>query len=50
MRGWDENGRVFATAWGAAGSRLGGRRGNDVEDINHDLELVEAMAHQTQSV
>lgn len=49
MRGWDENGRVFATAWENNGQVLGRAGGvvMSVEDINRDLELVEAMAHQT---
>ncbi|MEK6751855.1 MAG: PfkB family carbohydrate kinase [Chloroflexota bacterium] len=49
MRGWDENGRVFATAWENSEQVLGQVGGvvMSVEDINRDLELVEAMAHQT---
>lgn len=51
MRGWDENGNVFATAWDAnASKQVLGRVGGvvmSIEDINRDLELVESMAHQT---
>ncbi|MBI5823538.1 MAG: ribokinase [Chloroflexi bacterium] len=51
MRGWDENGKVFATAWDAnASNQVLGQVGGvvmSVEDINRDLELVESMAHQT---
>lgn len=51
MRGWDENGRVFAKAWDAnASGQALGRVGGvvmSVEDVNRDLELVESMAHQT---
>ena len=43
MRGWDENGRVFATAWENSEQVLGRVGGvvMSVEDINRDLELVE---------
>jgi sugar/nucleoside kinase (ribokinase family) len=49
MRGWDENGRVFATAWENSDQILGRAGGvvMSLEDINRDLELVESMAHQT---
>lgn len=49
MRGWDENGKVFATAWENSEQvlrRVGGVV-MSIEDINRDLELVESMAHQT---
>jgi len=49
MRAWDENGRVAASRWENSEQTL--RRAGavvmSVEDINRDLELVEAMAHQT---
>ncbi len=49
MRGWDENGKVFATAWENSDQILGRVGGvvMSLEDINRDLELVESMAHQT---
>ena len=49
MRDWDENGKVFATAWGNSNQVLGRAGGvvMSLEDINRDLELVESMAHQT---
>ncbi len=49
MRGWDENGQVFATAWENSDQVLGRVGGvvMSIEDINRDLELVESMAHQT---
>ena len=49
MRGWDENGKVFATAWENSEQILGRAGGvvMSIEDINRDLELVESMAHQT---
>ncbi len=49
MRGWDENGRVFAAAWENSDQVLGQVGGvvMSIEDINRDLELVESMAHQT---
>ncbi|MBI3151943.1 MAG: ribokinase [Chloroflexi bacterium] len=49
MRGWDENGKVFATAWENSEQILGRVGGvvMSIEDINRDLELVESMAHQT---
>jgi len=49
MRGWDENGKVFATAWENSDQILGRVGGvvMSIEDINRDLEIVESMAHQT---
>ena len=49
MRGWDENGSVFATAWENSQQVLGQVGGvvMSLEDINRDLELVEWMAHHT---
>lgn len=49
MRAWDENGKVQASAWENSEQVLGPVGGvvMSVEDINRDLELVEAMAHQT---
>ncbi len=49
MRAWDENGKVHASAWENSEQVLGPVGGvvMSVEDINRDLELVEAMAHQT---
>ncbi len=49
MRGWDENGRVFATAWENSEQvlRRAGGVVMSIEDVNRDLELVESMAHQT---
>ena len=49
MRAWDENGRVHATAWEnkEPALRHAGAVVMSIEDINRDLELVEAMAHQT---
>lgn len=49
MRGWDENGKVFATAWENSDQVLGRVGGvvMSIEDINRDLEIVESMAHQT---
>ncbi|MBI2331195.1 MAG: ribokinase, partial [Chloroflexi bacterium] len=49
MRGWDEKGSVFATAWENSEQVLGQVGGvvMSVEDINRDLELVEWMAHHT---
>jgi len=49
MRGWDEKGSVFATAWENSEqvlSQVGGVV-MSFEDINRDLELVEWMAHHT---
>ncbi|MCB9146600.1 MAG: ribokinase [Anaerolineales bacterium] len=49
MRAWDEKGSVFAKAWENSEqvlSRVGGVV-MSLEDINHDLELVEWMAHHT---
>lgn len=49
MRGWDEKGSVFATAWENSEQVLGQVGGvvMSLEDINRDLELVEWMAHHT---
>ncbi|MCB0120291.1 MAG: hypothetical protein KDD72_14755 [Anaerolineales bacterium] len=49
MRGWDENGSVFAKAWENSEQVLGPAGGVvlSVEDINHDLEFVEWVAHHT---
>jgi sugar/nucleoside kinase (ribokinase family) len=51
MRVWDENGQVAACVWDAnAGEQALGQAGAvvmSVEDVNRDLEQVEAMAHQT---
>ena len=49
MRGWDEKGTVFATAWENSEQVLGQVGGvvMSLEDINRDLELVEWMAHHT---
>jgi sugar/nucleoside kinase (ribokinase family) len=49
MRGWDENGRVFARAWTNNGQILphAGVVILSVEDVERNLELVEEMAHQT---
>jgi sugar/nucleoside kinase (ribokinase family) len=49
MRGWDETGSVFATAWENSEQVLGQVGGvvMSVEDVNRDLELVEWMAHHT---
>lgn len=48
MRGWDENGRVYAKAWENREQALGRVGGvvMSVEDVNRDLELVESLAHQ----
>jgi sugar/nucleoside kinase (ribokinase family) len=48
MRGWDENGRVYATAWENSNQVLGQIRGVvlSLEDLNHDLEKVEWLASQ----
>ncbi|HNM35570.1 MAG TPA: PfkB family carbohydrate kinase [Anaerolineales bacterium] len=47
MRGWDEKGSVFATAWENSEQVLGQVGGvvMSLEDINHDLELGEWLAH-----
>jgi sugar/nucleoside kinase (ribokinase family) len=52
MRGWDENGKVFATAWENSDQILGRVGGvvMSIEDINRDLEIVESMAHQTRVI
>ncbi|NOT03625.1 MAG: ribokinase [Anaerolineales bacterium] len=51
MRAWDENGQVAACVWDANASEQAlGQAGAvvmSVEDVNRDLEQVEAMAHQT---
>jgi sugar/nucleoside kinase (ribokinase family) len=49
MRAWDENGRVRATAWENNEQALGhaGAVVMSVDDVDRDLELVEAMAHNT---
>jgi sugar/nucleoside kinase (ribokinase family) len=49
MRGWDENGSVFAKAWENSEQVLGQVGGvvMSVEDVDRDLELVEWMAHHT---
>jgi len=49
MRAWDENGQVAASVWENSQQALShaGAVVMSVEDINHDLELVEIMAHQT---
>ncbi len=49
MRTWDENGQVAACAWENSEQALGqaGAVVMSVEDVNRDLEQVEAMAHQT---
>ncbi len=51
MRAWDENGQVSPTAWDANASdqslRHAGAVVLSVEDVNHDLELVEEMARNT---
>ncbi len=49
MRTWDENGRVAATAWKNSGQALrqAGAVVFSVDDVNRNLEQVEAMAHQT---
>ena len=49
MRTWDGNGRVTSCAW--VNSELGLHHAGavviSIEDIDRDLELVEAMAHRT---
>lgn len=47
MRGWDEKGSVFATTWENSEQVLGQVGGvvMSLEDINHDLELGEWLAH-----
>jgi sugar/nucleoside kinase (ribokinase family) len=49
MRTWDENGRVAASVWEVSEQALRHAGGVvfSLEDVNHDLEQVEAMAHQT---
>lgn len=49
MRTWDENGRVSATAWGNSEQALRHAGGVvfSADDISHNLEQVETMAHQT---
>ncbi|MDP1715838.1 MAG: PfkB family carbohydrate kinase [Anaerolineales bacterium] len=50
MRSWDENGKVFATAWENSEQVLGQAGGvvMSVDDIDRDLELFELMVHHTQ--
>ncbi|MDP2777962.1 MAG: PfkB family carbohydrate kinase, partial [Anaerolineales bacterium] len=50
MRKWDENGKVFATAWENSEQVLGQAGGvvMSVDDIDRDLELFELMVHHTQ--
>ncbi len=49
MRTWDENGQVAACVWENGEQALGqaGAVVMSIEDVNRDLEQVEAMAHQT---
>jgi sugar/nucleoside kinase (ribokinase family) len=49
MRTWDENGQVAACVWENTEQALGqaGAVVMSIEDVNRDLEQVEAMAHQT---
>jgi sugar/nucleoside kinase (ribokinase family) len=49
MRAWNEKGEVSASAWenNEQALRHAGAVVMSVEDVNRDLELVEAMAHQT---
>jgi len=49
MRTWDENGQVAACVWENSEQVLSqaGAVVMSVEDVNRDLEQVEAMAHQT---
>jgi sugar/nucleoside kinase (ribokinase family) len=49
MRTWDEKGRVAGCVWekGEQALRHAGGVVFSVEDVNHDLEQVEAMAHLT---
>jgi sugar/nucleoside kinase (ribokinase family) len=49
MRAWNEKGEVSASAWenNEQVLRHAGAVVMSVEDVNRDLELVEAMAHQT---
>ena len=49
MRTWDENGRVAPCAWKNSEQALrhAGAVVMSVEDVNHDLELVEEMARHT---
>ncbi|MBK7447922.1 MAG: ribokinase [Anaerolineales bacterium] len=49
MRTWDDNGSVSAQAWENSEQVLGQIGGvvMSLEDINHNLELVEWMAHHT---
>ena len=49
MRTWDENGQVAACVWENSEQALGQAEAvvMSVEDVNRDLEQVEAMAHQT---
>jgi sugar/nucleoside kinase (ribokinase family) len=49
MRAWDETGQVSGCPWeeNEQALRFAGAVVLSAEDINHDLELVETMAHQT---
>jgi sugar/nucleoside kinase (ribokinase family) len=49
MRQWDENGHVTASVWKNSEQALRHAGGVvfSAEDVNRDLEQVEAMAHQT---
>ena len=49
MRTWDENGRVSASLWENSEQALRHAGGVvfSTDDVNRDLEQVEAMAHQT---
>jgi hypothetical protein len=49
MRTWDENGRVAATAWEESEHALrhAGAVVFSTDDVNRNLEQVEALAHQT---
>jgi len=49
MRTWDENGKVSASDWKNSEQALRHAAAvvMSIEDINRDLERVEAMAHQT---
>jgi sugar/nucleoside kinase (ribokinase family) len=49
MRTWDENGRITACSWENSEQALRHAGGVvfSIEDVCHNLEWVEAMAHQT---